>query len=253
MKMRILTTEEWDKLMDAVQEDNDRAHWEKMFSWVRDSKLEKLCTWSRASRGYDSARCWNCLTQSYRSIFLGFRPAFDVLKTDALTSGLQNGDSVVIGTLYMGNEPVKVPQNPVYAGDIADYIPGAKLEVREALTDPAYQVTAIRVDNALIADRCLLRIISYDDIQAACIGEAEVPTAVKIRVQEIANMTMNNSNLVVIDNGSGKTLYAGPADVIASSMYAEAVCEYITVRDNQLALWLHHDEVKRVTCKTVNI
>ena len=31
MKMRIPTTQEWDKLMDAVQEDDDKAHWKKYF------------------------------------------------------------------------------------------------------------------------------------------------------------------------------------------------------------------------------
>ena len=53
----------------------------------------------------------------------------------------------------MGDKPVKVPQNPVYNGDIADYIPGAKLELRETLGDSAYQVTAIKVGKVLIADR----------------------------------------------------------------------------------------------------
>ena len=250
MKMRIPTTEEWDKFMDVVCEDNSRSHWKNMLSWVNDSDFEDKYPSHRVSRGYGSARVWDWYDSSYRSAYLGFRPAFDILETDALVSDLRDGDTVTIGTLYMGGKPVKVPQNPTFDGDIADYILGAKLEMRENLADPAYQVTAIRVGNVLIADRCLVQNISYDDIQAACIGEAEVPMAVKIRVQEIANMT--NSNLVIMDNGSGKTLYAGPADMIASSMYAEAVCEYITARDNRLALWLHHDEVKRVTRKTAN-
>lgn len=250
MKMRIPSTEEWDKFMDVVQEHDDKAHWEKMFSWVHDPNFEETDPSYRVRRGYYSARHWAWDISSTRLARLGFRPAFDILETDALGSGLRDGDTVTIGTLYMGGKPVKIPQNPTYDGDVTDYILGAKLEMRENLADPAYQVTAVRVGNVLIADRCLVQNISYDDIQAACIGEAEVPMAVKIRVQEIANMT--NSNLVIMDNGSGKTLYAGPADMIASSMYAEAVCEYITARDNRLALWLHHDEVKRVTRKTAN-
>ena len=171
MKMRILTTEEWDKLMDAVQEDNDRAHWERMFSLVHDLNFEETSPAYRAVRGYTSARFWYWSLASTRDANLGFRPAFDVLETDVLASGLQNGDTTVIGTLYMEGKPVKVPQNPVYRGDIADYIPGAKLEMREALADSAYQVTAIRVGDVLIVDRCLLRDISYDDIQTACAGD----------------------------------------------------------------------------------
>lgn len=169
MKMRILTTEEWDKLMDTVQEDNDRAHWKKMFSLVHDTNFEETSPSYRVARGYYSTRHFTWYSSGGRHSRLGFRPAFDILETNALASGLQNGDSMVIGTLYMGNEPVKVPQNPVYDGDITNYIPSTKLEMREALTDPAYQVTAIKVGNILIADRCLVQNISYDDIQAACI------------------------------------------------------------------------------------
>lgn len=165
MKMRISTTREWDKFMDAVQGDNDRAHWERILSWVHDLNFEETYPSCRAFRGYHSARYYDYSSSSTRRVYVGFRPAFDTLETNALPSGLQIGDSVVIGTLYMEGKPVKVPQNPVYNGDIADYVPGAKLEMREALADPAYQVTAIMVGDVLIADRCLLRNISYNDIQ----------------------------------------------------------------------------------------
>ena len=33
-------------------------------------------------------------------------------------------------------------------------------------------------------------------------------------------------------------------------IYADAVCENVTVQSNRLILWLHHDEVERVTRKT---
>ena len=168
MKMRIPTTEEWDKFMDVVCEDNSRSHWENILSWVNDSDFEKKYLSYRAFRGCPSARHWLWDTASRRCEYVGFRPAFDILETDTLVSGLRDGDIVTIGTLYMRGKPVKVPQAPTYDGDISNYILGAKLEMREALTDPAYQVTAIRVGNVLIADRCLVRNISYNDIQAAC-------------------------------------------------------------------------------------
>lgn len=59
--------------------------------------------------------------------------------------------------------------------DILNYIPGTNLEMREALNDPAYQVVGIRVGNALIADRCLLKMISCDDINRNSkeVGKAE--------------------------------------------------------------------------------
>ena len=171
MKMRIPTNYEWDKFMDVIQEDDDKAHWKKMFSWVHDPNFEETYPSHRVNRGYDAARNVSWSSSGLRDAHLGFRPAFDILETDALVSGLRDGDTVTIGTLYMGGKPVKVPQNLTYDGDIADYILGAKLEMQEALADPAYQVTAIRVGNVLIADRCLVRNISYDDTQTACTND----------------------------------------------------------------------------------
>ena len=58
MKMRIPTTEEWDKFMDVVCEDNSRSHWENILSWVNDSDFEKKYLSYRAFRGCPSARHW---------------------------------------------------------------------------------------------------------------------------------------------------------------------------------------------------
>ena len=68
------------------------------------------------------------------------------------------------GTLYMNDMPVKVPQNPISIGDIPDYIPGAKLELGAPIQDAAYQVQAIKIGNIMIADRVLLKNISWDDL-----------------------------------------------------------------------------------------
>lgn len=67
----------------------------------------------------------------------------------------------------MNGESVKVPINPVYGGDIVYYKEGAKLEVREPLDDPDYQIKAIKVGSIYIADRVLLTNISYNQILAA--------------------------------------------------------------------------------------
>ena len=92
---------------------------------------------------------------------MGFRPAFELLNPDSL----ENGQRVIAGTLYMNGEPVPVPKNPVYKGDILNYIPGATLEMREALDDPDFQVRAIKAGNVLVCDRNLLRMISSIDIE----------------------------------------------------------------------------------------
>lgn len=93
---------------------------------------------------------------------VGFRPVFDVTGIDTL---IPNGALVAAATLYMNGVPVKVPQNPTEDGDVQDYIPGARLEFRPALKDPAYMVQTIKVGDILIADRALLKNISWDDLQ----------------------------------------------------------------------------------------
>ena len=64
----------------------------------------------------------------------------------------------------MDDQPVKVPVNPTEDGDIPDYIPGAKLKLGAPIQDAAYQVQAIKVGNVLIADRVLLKNISWNDL-----------------------------------------------------------------------------------------
>ena len=158
---RLPTYEEWDALMDIVSESNKLAHWKDMYFWCQDEST--VWALNRAVRGYRSARCWGEHTATNRNVYVGFRPAFDVLTTDHLVS---DGTLITAGTLYMGGQPVRVPQNPICNGDIADYIPGTKLEFRAALEDPAYQIQAIKVGNILIADRSLLKNISWEDLAA---------------------------------------------------------------------------------------
>lgn len=176
MQFRFPTTEEWDNMMDIVHEDNSIAHWEDIFSWVCDLDFEQAHPLHRAVRGYVSARYWRNDYAAYQGVSIGFRPAFDVLGSKTLSSCPKDGERIVIGTLYMNGKPVKVPQNPVWAGDIADYVPGAALTFEPALNDSDYAVTAIKVGDVYIADRVLLKTISYRDIKRL-IAAQDTPSA----------------------------------------------------------------------------
>ena len=170
-KMRLPTCEEYDLLATTAKENNDTMHWNDMFSWCQDVSPEDVSPdWAslRAVRGWVSAHHWGCGTTTNRNAHVGFRPAFEILNPDSLTP---DGATIMIGTLYMDDKPVKVPQNPVFHGDIPDYIPGAKLEMREPLDDPSYQVRAIKAGNVLISDRVLLKNISWNDTQYALRAE----------------------------------------------------------------------------------
>ena len=99
---------------------------------------------------------------------VGFRPVFDIASDGPIHGRMVTGQSYVIGTLYMGGKPVKVsqyPVNPFRGGDIPEYIPGASLEMREALDDPDYQVRVYCIGDVLIADRCLLEKVCKNDLK----------------------------------------------------------------------------------------
>ena len=184
--VRLPTCQEWDDFMNmkAVSGCNEVTHWESMYSWCQD--VDQHWASCRAVRGFSSAHDRNIRNVTTRDENIGFRPVFEILDTDALPSD----EVMAIGTLYMDGEPVRVPQVPVWNGDIPDYIPGVRLEIREALDNPAYQVQAIKVDNILIADRNLLKCISWSDAQTARVCQPgqdictwNVPAVIPIMVQ----------------------------------------------------------------------
>lgn len=180
-KMRLPTCEEYDLLATAVKEDNGLMHWENMFSWCQD--VDPHLTPYRAAWGYFSARYWGDNFVAYRDVDVGFRPAVEILNPG---SQVPDGTIVMVGTLYMNGTPVRVPQNPVWDGDILDYIPGASLEMREALDDPDYQVRAIKTGDVLVADRVLLKNISWNDLNN------------KILEEEAA--LKNNTSIICLDD-----------------------------------------------------
>lgn len=160
LSARIPTCKEWDALMDTVDNSNALTHWQSMASWCLDEQPNR--PGGRMVRGGDSARYMNFSFSGGPVGYIGFRPVFE---TTASAASIPDGTLVTAGTLYMDGEPVRVPQNPGYNGDIIDYVPGAKLEFRPASTVAAYQVQAIKVGNILIADRVLLKNISWDDLE----------------------------------------------------------------------------------------
>ena len=166
--MCIPTNEEYDRLLDTAGEDESRTHWDNIYSWV-DDKKEEYCldAYNRAVRGCVSARYWNNYHASYRSGYVGFRPAFELCEIDTLAP---KGELSIVGTLYMDGEPVEVPMVPTYCGDVAEYIPGAKLEIRTPVNHPGYIITGYRVGDVVIADRALLNGISCLDIEKALQG-----------------------------------------------------------------------------------
>lgn len=162
--LRIPFIREWDKLMELTSEDNI-IHWDGMSSWVHDDRPGIGETSTHEARGFMPAdrRSYPDRATQYQNV--GFRPVVDFAEVpvDAKT-----GDVVVMGTLYMDGNPVRVPENPKIGGDILGFTPGAKLKMGPMLDDPAYQMKGILLgDSVLVADRVMLKNISYEDILEA--------------------------------------------------------------------------------------
>ena len=63
---------------------NQLWHWVGVYSWCQETWAENAS--SRAYRGYNSARFWNCGTATIQNANVGFRPVLEVLNTDPLIS-----------------------------------------------------------------------------------------------------------------------------------------------------------------------
>ena len=84
---------EWDAVLD--KNSGYIQNWNKMYSWGQDTSSYE--SWSRAFRGYDSARYWSSNRATYSVPIVGFRPVLEVLNADTL-----GPDGLKVVTLDLG-------------------------------------------------------------------------------------------------------------------------------------------------------
>lgn len=125
-------------------------NWEKMFCWL-DEPIR--C-------GYLASDCTVITDPAVESEKIGFRPMFSG------DPSIPDGERISVATRYLSGTPVKVPEQPDYEGDIPVFRTGDKIEFRKPLDDPEYQITATAVGGKLIADYCVLRNISWNELKA---------------------------------------------------------------------------------------
>lgn len=123
-------------------------HWRKMYSWVSDVGLR--VGFLRKDFFAESRPCTS-------SELIGFRPMFPGRPE------IPDGVLLPAETLCVNDNPIKIPSNPVWDGDIPNFHRGSRIEFREPLKDPKYQIMAYSIGGKLIADRCVLKNISWDD------------------------------------------------------------------------------------------
>ena len=154
--VRLPTSREWDRMIDVMVGVNSQVHWKGSFSWCLDS--DPNVPGRRTACGLYAGRYTEYFKGESRLATVGFRPTFAIEDSE----GIPEGETTVVGTLFMNGMPVLA--NHDGALSVPEYIPGARLEFREAVDDPRYHVKAIKASCTLIGDRILLRNISWDDL-----------------------------------------------------------------------------------------
>ena len=71
---------EWDKLMDEYNEDNELLHYKDMYSWCQETDSDYPSY--RSVRGYSTARYCDGYTSSVTASNVGWRPALEKLNTE---------------------------------------------------------------------------------------------------------------------------------------------------------------------------
>lgn len=152
--MRIPTSAEWIQLLEVTDGDDTIIHWREMFSFGRNENPN--FGMDRAILGYYEPDYYRCPYTGSDSINVGLRPAFELQSFNGLPNGA--------GWLALYERPASQGStNPVGNVDIPEFPPDAKLELRPALDDPAYQVRAIKVGNVLVADRALVASVTWSE------------------------------------------------------------------------------------------
>lgn len=158
----------WDRATRAAALRNDLLHYHTILSLCRDHAYENnTCI----GRGCMAVHYRTSIPTETRREYYGFRPMLIPLNPKTFQPDtqrliqLRDGSRLQLGTLYMNDKAIQNPQNPVLNGDIPEYQPEAKLQIKDSMKDKRFQINWIKIGNALLCDRNLIRNISWNDLE----------------------------------------------------------------------------------------
>lgn len=161
---------EWDSMLDILGEKNPALHSKNLLSWCQDTPREHPeC---RVYRGQLSPRHWNN-TYSYRNYpHVGFRPVLEPLEPVTMQPDpgqiqhLKDGIVLHMGSFLVNGVARFLPQNPVWCGDVPQYLDHAHLAIGDTAPDPRKQLRFIKCGHLLWCDRNLMTNLSWDTLMS---------------------------------------------------------------------------------------
>lgn len=164
-------TPEWDEIVNFLMERDEIFHYRGLSSWTQDQIPNRFNGTLFIHRG-GQVYPYGYFSNSIRNDSAGYRPVLEPLNPDTLEpnpsalADMEDGTFVKLGTLYMGKAPVRVPNRPYEFGDndMQEYVPGEKLYIGDTDKNPENQIQFIKHKGILVADRNLLRKITWGDL-----------------------------------------------------------------------------------------
>ena len=150
----------WNAFLSVTGGRDELSHHKGIGSWSREKSIQ--------SGSHDIAHSSDVSAEHSSSG--GYRPVIIPLDPETLEPrpsyllGHADGDLFRMGTLYMSGVPQENPKTPVPSGDIPDYIPGSDLQIGDSSSALSQRITWIKVGNALVSDRILMKNISWSDL-----------------------------------------------------------------------------------------
>ena len=157
---------QWDELINFLgEESNDIFYWKGICSWCQ----ERVLASNRAVRGYPSARYWNSINATHRSVNVGFRPVLVPLDPDTLNpepsllADIPDGRVFALASLYMGKKVIK--SSVTIPGNVPNYILDEEIILGDRDANPENWIYVIKYKDLLWTDRNILKMISWDDLK----------------------------------------------------------------------------------------
>lgn len=149
-----------------------RLHWSEMFTIcsVKSGAVKAHILRGGLSPKHHSS---TLLSTSFFCKFTGYRPRISPANSRAALLNnkplrdIPNGTTFTFASLYIDGKPVNIPEDPTPYGNILDFPPGKHISIGDSDQDPAKQITWIKVNDSLIADRCLFKNVSLRSLFSA--------------------------------------------------------------------------------------